>query len=583
MTRLLASSLPLAALRRGSVLGVGLALLFLASGPAEGQVPRSTQLVGLGGKCLDVLGGSHADQGRVVLFDCHGGSNQAWSVPERETSGPIVGPGGRCLDVAGGSTGDGATVQVFSCHGGDNQQWTLDRAGRLVGLGGKCLDVLGADDDDRTPVVLWTCHGGPNQLWRPRTPDRWTSLWPTPSEAPVGWFHSLAIDADDRDHVVASAGAEVVLTTDGGTTWNVEPGPAEFGIETLQIHPSDASRILVGGVRAGAPVFAESFDAGATWRVSAVTSTALGPVVDLDASPRPGDPLVVAVEGWEAGIFVSDDQGETWRRTLAATFLDSLLRDPLHPLRLWTSGSSGTYRSTDGGKSWESIHWQRFSRLAADPSRLGRLYGIFGAFAQVSEDAGATWTRLVVPATMRGSHVALDVSAEDGRVAVGSSFGQVFLSDDGGATWTELTAGGASVGLGVLRFDPTDPTRLWAGRRGLVQVGDWGAVDGRPVLLLGDRFEVTVEYRDFEGSDGVGRPVVLTEDTGAFWFFDPGNVEIVVKVVDATEVNGRHWVFAGALSNVEFTLTVSDLQTGETRTYFNPSGTFASFGDIEAF
>ena len=48
-------------------------------------------------------------------------------------------------------------------------------------------------------------------------------------------------------------------------------------------------------------------------------------------------------------------------------------------------------------------------------------------------------------------------------------------------------------------------------------------------------------------------------------------------------MNGRFWVFYGALSNVEYAMTVTDTLTGIVNTYSNPSGRFASAGDTEGF
>ncbi|HSE62788.1 MAG TPA: hypothetical protein VLG15_04185 [Thermoanaerobaculia bacterium] len=56
-----------------------------------------------------------------------------------------------------------------------------------------------------------------------------------------------------------------------------------------------------------------------------------------------------------------------------------------------------------------------------------------------------------------------------------------------------------------------------------------------------------------------------------------------MKVLDARSFNGRFWVFFGALSNVEYSLNVTDTETGSTKTYENPSGRFASVGDTAAF
>jgi hypothetical protein len=75
----------------------------------------------------------------------------------------------------------------------------------------------------------------------------------------------------------------------------------------------------------------------------------------------------------------------------------------------------------------------------------------------------------------------------------------------------------------------------------------------------------------------------LTADTGYFWFFRDTNVEVVLKVLDGRPLNGKFWVFYGALSNVEYTLTVTDTETGAIKTYFNPSRRFGSVGDTGAF
>ena len=101
--------------------------------------------------------------------------------------------------------------------------------------------------------------------------------------------------------------------------------------------------------------------------------------------------------------------------------------------------------------------------------------------------------------------------------------------------------------------------------------------------MNGGRFSTEVSWKDFAGNTGSGQAVPLTSDTGYFWFFSSNNVELVVKVLDARAFNGRFWVFYGALSNVEYTLTVTDTTSGHVKSYTNPSGTFGSVGDTDAF
>ena len=57
----------------------------------------------------------------------------------------------------------------------------------------------------------------------------------------------------------------------------------------------------------------------------------------------------------------------------------------------------------------------------------------------------------------------------------------------------------------------------------------------------------------------------------------------MVKVLDGRAVNGHFWVFSGALSDVAYTLTVTDLATGKSKTYVNAPHQLASRADTAAF
>jgi len=103
------------------------------------------------------------------------------------------------------------------------------------------------------------------------------------------------------------------------------------------------------------------------------------------------------------------------------------------------------------------------------------------------------------------------------------------------------------------------------------------------LCLQDERFAVEALWRDFQDRTGTGKSVALTADTGYFWFFDEENVESVLKILDGRGNNNHFWSFYGALSNVEYFLTVTDTETGAARRYFNPLGNFASVGDARSF
>ena len=162
-------------------------------------------------------------------------------------------------------------------------------------------------------------------------------------------------------------------------------------------------------------------------------------------------------------------------------------------------------------------------------------------------------------AIARGSDGALWFPEEDGVITR--------MTTSGAMTTFPVSAGSITSGSdGAIWF-----TQVAGVGRMVVTQGC--AADTTSMCLHGGRFQVQASWRIAEsGHVGFGTGVPLTGDTGYFWFFSGANVEVVAKVVDGCAVNGRHWVFAGGLTNVEVTLTVTDTQTGESRIYVNPAG-----------
>jgi hypothetical protein len=109
------------------------------------------------------------------------------------------------------------------------------------------------------------------------------------------------------------------------------------------------------------------------------------------------------------------------------------------------------------------------------------------------------------------------------------------------------------------------------------------AADDQHLCLLGDRFRVSVVWHDqHNGGDGVGHALPFADKTGFFWFFNPVNLELAVKVLDGRPINGYFWVFYGALSDVDYTLTVTDTEGGGEATYHNLPGNLCGRGDTSA-
>jgi hypothetical protein len=142
--------------------GTAAATAFLGgTPPTSPPPPGSAQITGIGGKCVDVAGGSNVDGTGVQLFTCNGSGAQQWTRASDNTFRTL----GKCLDVRGAGTADGTRVQLFACNGTNAQKWTVNN-GTLINTGsGKCLDATGVSSADGTPLQIWSCTGGANQRW----------------------------------------------------------------------------------------------------------------------------------------------------------------------------------------------------------------------------------------------------------------------------------------------------------------------------------------------------------------------------------------------------------------------------------
>lgn len=97
---------------------------------------------------------------------------------------------------------------------------------------------------------------------------------------------------------------------------------------------------------------------------------------------------------------------------------------------------------------------------------------------------------------------------------------------------------------------------------------------GSETMCLGSgRYAVTVDWRGDGGTLAPARVANAgTADSGIFYFNNPDNWEFLVKVLDACAINNRVWVYSAATTNVQFTLTVTDTQTGTDAVYNNALG-----------
>ena len=126
-----------------------------------GTVPsRTGQIIGYGGKCVDVAAASSANGTAVQLYGCNGTTAQTWTAGADGTVRAL----GKCLDVAAAGSANGTKVQIYDCNGSAAQQWAAAADGTLRSLG-KCLDATGPSSADGTRLQIWDCTAAANQKW----------------------------------------------------------------------------------------------------------------------------------------------------------------------------------------------------------------------------------------------------------------------------------------------------------------------------------------------------------------------------------------------------------------------------------
>jgi photosystem II stability/assembly factor-like uncharacterized protein len=263
-----------------------------------------------------------------------------------------------------------------------------------------------------------------------------------------GWgIYHATVDA--RNGTVYAAanhlvyGPTVQRSADGGETWQrsqqirLPEGSDQLFTKAWHVEPGrpeEPGTLYLGGDPA---VLFRSDDGGETWvanrgllehptrdRWLAGAGGICCHSIQLDPNDRDRIHVGITV----AGTFRTDDGGETWtprNRNVAADFLPDpyaevgqcvhkLLLHPARPERLWQQNHCGTYRSDDGGDSWERLDGNG-------------LPGSFGFTLML--DPGDPDTAYVIPETSLEYHY-----TPDRRLGV-------YRTHDAGHSW-ELAADG---------------------------------------------------------------------------------------------------------------------------------------------
>jgi len=522
--------------------------------------------------------------------------------------------------VYAGSGYDGTSGMFKTSDGGAT--WTAIDSGLPVDFSVAALAI-----DPAMPATVYTSLRGGGVFKTTDGGVSWTAIDASLAGLDV---YALAIDATNPRVLFAGTVGGVFKSADAGAGWGaVDTGLAGLQVSAMAIDPVSSATLYVGTATQG--VF-KSLDRGASW--TAASSGLASPVVyalAIDptntATLYAGTDVGIFKTGDAGGSWTAVNSG----LPINNLYTTSLAIDPIHPATLYAATGLGVWKTTDGGASWAEANAGNFSGtgvLAIDPTTPTTLYSASSGVYK-STDGGASWTNAssgleslgnvilalaidpahpatLYVATYRGvakttdgganwlpancglprypdnyfSGLAID-PVHPGTLYTG--YAGVFRSTDGGANWSAVPGGALSGILALnLTFDPKTST-LYAGTSGRSVFALTGGAPPSPTTMqciddvYGDaRFQLTVHFhtRQGGGRSGNGQAISLSSlgvsHGGLFWFFSPGNPEMLVKVLNACFVAKKFWVFYSAGTNVAFTATVRDTETGVVRTYTNP-------------
>jgi photosystem II stability/assembly factor-like uncharacterized protein len=283
-----------------------------------------------------------------------------------------------------------------------------------------------------------------------------------------GRINELAIyEKDPRIFYIATASGGLWKTENGGLTMRpVFFKESSVALGTVAVSQSDPNVVWVGtgekdsrnSTSWGDGVYM-STDGGTTWKHMGMRDSRHISKIILHPT-KPNTVYVAALghlwgENEERGVYMSEDGGATWKRTLyegPRSGIISMEMDPKNPNNMlaaswermrwaykWASGgpNSFLYRSTDGGKTWSK---SMKGIPEGDTGRMG-----FDYFRQDPKVVVA-----IVEKAMTGQ----------GNNATGG--GGVYRSTDGGQSWTKVNnLNPRPFYFSQIRQDPVDESRIY--------------------------------------------------------------------------------------------------------------------------
>ncbi|MEZ4648031.1 MAG: YCF48-related protein [Candidatus Eisenbacteria bacterium] len=325
-------------------------------------------------------------------------------------------------------------------------------------------------------------------------------------------IEALAFESDLVGYGVGVRGT-TLRTTDGGVTWNDLSRPLLFSADLHDLETLGPGQLLAVGSGAGIYV---SDDAGESWRVVANPSTGT-----LRHLGRIGGTTYSAV-GDDGQRLVSSDGGASWSLGPNTGLLFSHSQAWLTPNHGWVVGSPNVMETLDGGQTWTQVELEGFSFeffdiQFADASN-GWLSEVFSMYR--TTDGGATW--MPMPQTPLYLNTQIIYSNTHRILICAGEGAEIYETRDDGGTWSPLYQRFATVSYTDIVTLPSGRVVVASSDGDLLYSDDEGASWTNSTDGPGDedRIELWQVWRRPDGrgfATGADGDWLRTSDDGVTW------------------------------------------------------------------
>jgi photosystem II stability/assembly factor-like uncharacterized protein len=339
-------------------------------------------------------------------------------------------------------------------------------------MSGRIADIAIHPDDQST----WYIAVGSGSVWKTTNAGTtWNPIFDDQGSYSIG---CVTIDPSNPEIVWVGTGENVsgrhvgfgdgvYKSLDGGKSWKRAGLEESEHVSKIIVDPRDSNVVYVA---AQGPLWSsggerglyKTTDGGESWGQILSAGEYTG-VTDITMDPRNPDVIYAATHqrmrnvaalvngGPQSGIYKTDDGGKNWRKLTNGLPEDDMGKiglaiSPQNPDVVYATielahRKGGTYRSTNGGGSWEKRgdylsggtgpHY--YQEIYASPHKFDRLYQM-DVRLHASEDGGTTWSDIEGKYKHVDNH-ALAFNPDDPDYLLAGCDGGLYESWDLGETW----------------------------------------------------------------------------------------------------------------------------------------------------